>query len=133
MHHLLMSPIESAGFRLLLQNYFDPDFQPFPVHFFGSDSAEDQLPGVHEPGKDYIVLSWHITDFHTIGVPDDDRRLIMGIVGLSKKIESIVDMQVGFQVQNTLDMAGSGYMRVEKKYIPFERLGDRHIAALSVQ
>ena len=80
----------------LAQIDLDAQLQPGAPHLPGGYPAEQQLPRVHEAGKDHVIVPWDIADFRTASGPDDDGPLVVGVVRLPEEVELVVNVQVPY-------------------------------------
>ena len=109
-----------------MQVHLDIDLDPSSLLLFADDLPEQQLPGIHKPGEDHVVLLRDIAYFDAVRVLNYDRLLVVGIVGFPEKVEPVVDLQMRLQLVDAFDMAGSRDIGVKQKDVPLEGLRNRN-------
>ena len=112
---------------------FDLNIQPVSSDFLCFNPSEDQFSGIHEAGKDSVVGFGYVSDFYAICIPDDDCFFVEGVIGFPKEVQPVPFLHMGFQFQNSIDVAGSGHMGFEKEDVPFKWFGDVQFSAFSVE
>lgn len=76
-------------FDLLMQEHFDSDFQPGAGRFLGRYPSEEQLARVHKAREDHVVRFGNIANFHTVGVFDDNRPVVVRIIGRAPQVQTL--------------------------------------------
>ena len=86
-----------------MQIYFNVNSHPAPAALFWRYSAEKKLAGIHQSWKYRIIISWNISDFHSVNGLNHNRSFIVFIVGLSEKVKFVVLVQMRHELEHVLE------------------------------